>query len=198
MSVIGKSKNVVHALFLTVGLILPCFYSNDVALANNASHKSSEPIDITKEPTPKDWKRFMKQSEKKRFKMWKYFSAKGAKLGSWSWGWRIGWVRTCTFSKARFCGDILKAGLFDDAVVVRSETAVRMGNRYENSKNKIAIDLLKKAYMNKRNHRRGKPLFVQNRILYSIRQIGGEHAMTAGRRLAKAHPMSESYWNRLQ
>ncbi len=186
-----------RALFCTATALIAFVYSNNPIMAASKSKLRSELLDITKEPNTKDWKRFIKQPEKARKKMWNYFEARGENLGSWSWGWRIGWVRTCTFSKARFCGEILKSALFDDAVVVRSEAAVRIGKRYEDSKNATVINLLTKAYANKRNIRRGKPLFVQNRILYALRQVGGDSAIATATKLAKSHPQSQSYWSRL-
>jgi len=161
------------------------------------TNRQFQVFDITKEPNRKDWKRFIKQDPKKRQQMWNFYSRQSLKLGSWSWGWRIGWVRTCTFSREAYCATILKSALFDDAVVVRSEAAIQMGKRYENSQSAIVINLLAKAYDNHENFRRGKPLFVQNRILFAIKQVGGDSAIQTGTALARENRHANSYWQKI-
>jgi hypothetical protein len=167
---------------------------SDSAFGAKKRPNSTEPIDIAKEPSQKDWKRFINSSETRRLKFWSYFAKRGKGFRDWNWAWRVGWVRSCTLSRKKYCAQILSYGLFDKAMVVRSEAAQRVGQRYENTKDPLAIKLLTKAYRNKANSRGGKPLFVQKRILYALRQIGGDPARTAAATLAKDHPESQRYW----
>ena len=167
------------------------------AVAQGGRRATLEPLDISKEPTPADWRYFIKAAEGERERLWTYHTARGTQLGQWAWGWRLGWVRACGQSARAYCLEVLRQGLFDKALVVRAETATRIGRRFEGTGSPEAVDWLVKAYGNPRNLRRGKPLFVQPRILFAIRRVGGAAALAAGERLASVHPDAKAYWARL-
>lgn len=156
-----------------------------------------EPLDIRKEPKQADWRYFLKAPEIEREKLWAYHAGKGLNLGQWAWGWRLGWVRACDKSARPYCQDVLRQALFDDALVVRADAATRIGRLYEGSANGDVARLLAKAYRNPKNLRRGKPLFVQPRILFAMRRIGGDEALKLGETLAARHPESKGYWAKL-
>lgn len=162
------------------------------------AQRAVEGFDIMAEPTPSDWSHFIKSPEPRRMKLWDYQVKRGKRLKDWSWGWRLGWVRTCRLSHQVYCAEILRQALFDKALVVRAEAATQLGRRHEGSRDANTIRLLTKAFADPRNLRGGKPLFVQNRILFSLRQIGGNDAMASGRALATQHRESMVYWARLE
>lgn len=185
-----------HPLALHILLAILTAVISLPAAADRAK-SSPEAFNLKAEPGKRDWQNFLRADEKTRAKLWSYHVKKGYSLKDWSWGWRLGWVRSCTYSTQPYCRIVLKQALFDRALVVRAECAKRLGLRYENTKNEQVINLLISAYKDKRNLRNHKPMFVQNRILYALRQIGGPEALASAARLAKAHPHSHSYWQRL-
>ena len=148
-------------------------------------------------PSRPDWQTFMQASDESRLKLWTYQTNRGRHLHDWSWGWRLGWVRACGRSEATFCAGVLQEALLDKAVVVRAEAASALGRRYEQSANPAVVRLLAEAYGNSRNLRRGKPLFVQRRILYALHQIGGDSALELGGTLAATDPSAMAYWQHL-
>jgi hypothetical protein len=91
----------------------------------------------------------------------------------------------------------MDAALHDQALVVRAEAATRIGRKFEATQNRAVIDLLAGSYRQPRNTRHGKPLFIQQRILFAIHRIGGSEAEKMGLRLAESHPVSLAYWNKL-
>jgi hypothetical protein len=154
-------------------------------------------FDIKAEPAPADWRYFLKAPERERELLWSRQSQRGMKLGHWSWGWRLGWVRACGTSEQAYCGQILRTALFDRALVVRAEAATRLGRRYAGSGDADVVRLLAKAYALGRNVRRGQPLFVHMRILFALRDIGGDDALATGEKLAAAHEATAAYWEKL-
>ena len=144
-----------------------------------------------------DWRYFMKTSEVNRLKLWDYHRRNGRTLADWDWGWRLAWVRVCTYSRQPPCSGILHQALFDQAMVVRAEAATRVGQRYAQSGNRAAIGALAQAFQNPSNWRHGKVLFVQKRILYSLKEIGGQKALATASKLAAKDPEAGTYWNRL-
>ena len=166
-----------------------------VALGNAAS--SSAPFDIHGEPSPADWRYFIRANEKDREKLWTTHALQGVKLGDWSWGWRLGWVRACGTSQRDYCRDILVTALFDRALVVRAEAATRLGRRLEGTGDKPTMDLMARSYRESRNFRHGHPLYVQHRILFAIHRIGGPYAADLGPKLAGIHPETKSFWHKL-
>jgi hypothetical protein len=153
-------------------------------------------FDFRKAPTPADWRYFLKAPERQREDLWTAHAKTGVKLASWSWQWRLGWVRACGKSDRPYCGVVLEQALFDKAMVVRADSATRLGNRYEGSGSSAVAELLGRAYANPKNLRHGKPLYVQQRILYALRQVGGG-GVEAGKRLAQSHAVTKVYWARL-
>ncbi len=166
--------------------------------AGRPNPNSLEQFRWDQEPKKSDWRYFIKAAEADREKLWSYHVKAGHALGQWSWGWRLGWVRTCSESKADFCGRILRSALFDKALVVRGEAATRFGRRFDGSGNADAVTLLADAYRNEKNTRNGTPLYVQERILFALHEIGGAQAAKAGLRLAATHPTTTVYWKKLE
>ncbi len=162
------------------------------------SPTSLHSFQITTEPARADWRFFIRAPEAGREQLWTYHTAAGRRLGDWSWGWRMGWLRTCARSTRVYCADVMKQGLNDKALVVRAEAATRLGQRFEGSLDQGAVTMLRDAYQNKRNLRHGRPLFVQQRILFALRQIGGDAAKSTGRALAESDTGLRHYWARLE
>ena len=71
-----------------------------------------------------------------------------------------------------------------------------MGDRFEKSKNKDAIDLLSISFKNSSNTRNNKPLFIQTRILDSIYRIGGKHGLVIATKLAETSNETRDYWKK--
>lgn len=188
-----RSPLIAAVLVLVAGLL------GESALFAATTNKSRglEPFNIKNEPQPADWRYFIKASEPERERLWAYHAGKGVKLGGWAWGWRLGWIRVCGASEKTYCQEVLTQALFDKALVVRAEAATRFGRRYEGTANDAIVSVLAKAYKNPRNIRHGKPLFVQQRILFALHRIGGTRARAEGQALAAAHTDSRAYWARL-
>jgi len=166
----------------------------------SSSVDSIEVLDISKSPTQIEWQTFNKLSPAKQQQLWNYHSSKGKKLGNWSWEWRIGWVRSClepSKRKENYCEQIIKDGLEDDALVVRSETVKHLGLSYQGSKDLKIIQLLANTYKNARNYRNQKPLFIQRYILFSLKQIQGKQAHSIGEELAAKNIDTKKYWARI-
>lgn len=176
-------------LVLLAGLLLA---------AGRPNPKNLEQFRWDQEPHGSDWRYFIKASEGDRQKLWDYHTKAGHAFGQWSWGWRLGWVRSCAASKAEFCGKIMRAALTDKALVVRAEAATRLGRRYDGTADGTVVALLADAYRNEKNTRNGAPLFVQERILFALHQIGGQQAEKAGARLAATHKQTAVYWKKLR
>jgi hypothetical protein len=168
------------------------------APSRSAARRTVEGFDIAKEPTPSDWRFFIKAKEASREKLWTYNTRRGKQLGDWAWGWRLGWVRVCAQSDRPYCAAVLEAALVDKALVVRAEAATRIGRRFEGTGDAHAAALLESAFADRRNVRGGKPMFVQARILFALHGIGGEAPRAAGRRLAASHPTLTAYWAKLE
>lgn len=196
-------KNAIWRLLLTLAI------GNSVAPAAvyaTTSTKSSpeakrrtyvEGFDVRRPPAPADWRFFLKAPPATRAQLWAYHSQRGTTLGQWAWGWRLGWVRACGGSNEAYCSDVLRAALFDKALVVRSEAATHIGRRHEATGDTAALELLAKAYVDPRNMRGGRPIFVQERILFAIHRVGGDTALKRGATLAGQHPQLAAYWSRL-
>lgn len=165
--------------------------------AGKPNPRSLEAFRWDQEPKKADWRYFVKAAEADRERLWEHHVKAGRKLGAWSWGWRLGWVRTCSESKAAFCRDVMDQALADKALVVRAEAATRLGRRYEGSGEQAVVSALADAYRNDKNSRNGAPLFVQERILFALHQVGGSQALTAGGRLSAMHPDTKAYWRKL-
>jgi hypothetical protein len=193
---------------LGAGWILPlgltaCLVSFQDIQAVNATTKQAArqlpgAFDIHQAPSQADWQFFLRTPAAKRLELWSYHKSKKLQLKDWAWGWRLGWVRACGDDKNAACSDILSAALQDKALVVRAEAATQIGRLFEDTSNQKAVELLASAYNNPRNLRRGKPLFVQSRILFALSRIGGKKALDAAQSLAKSNPQMQLYWSKLR
>lgn len=151
-----------------------------------------------KAPTLSDWRFFQEMKDGERESLWMHHARQGLALKDWIWGWRMAWVKACTFAKEDYCGALLETALSDKAMVVRAEAATRLGERLEGKQDARAIQILAEAFKNPRNIRNGKPLFVQQRILFAIKQIGGAHGDQVGTDLVKSDKQSAAYWSALR
>ena len=150
-------------------------------------------------PTKAEWQHFHKMSDAQLAKLWSYQTGRGNKsLSDWSWQWRMGWLQRCvTQSLGVICQPILLTGLKDDAMVVRAEAAMRIGDRFAGKSSSTLIDAMTAAYKDPRNTRNGSPLFVCDRILEALGKIGGKRASSVAARLAKAYPETKEYWAKI-
>ena len=188
-----------NTLFLSIFLTLSGFIGplSAAAMLPARQSRSVESFNISAEPTKTDWQYFLDADPHFRSSLWQYQNQRGKDLKDWSWQWRLGWVRACTDSNEHYCAKIFTAALSDKAVVVRADAATRLGRRFEGTGNTWATNALVQAYQNPKNSRHGSPLYVQQRILFSLKQIGGSKANAAGGRIARAHPGSAAYWEKI-
>lgn len=156
-------------------------------------------FDPAKAPTTADWRYFMRLDDRAREAIWATESKRGRHLGGWSWGWRMGWVKTCATSKRAYCTVILHAALSDKALVVRAEAAVRLGLRHEGEGDGSAFAALAQAYKNPKNYRHGQPLYIAERLLYAMHLVaeGDELSQARTAALAQKHPRTRAYWQKL-
>ena len=175
-------------------LTLNCF------LLFPGASKAGEPLDITVQPSKAEWQHFNKMNQAQLSKLWQFQVGRGHKnLGDWAWQWRLGWIRQCLGeSLPKLCPDILQQGLTDEAMVVRAEAATALGVIYRGRPEERIIKNLSKSYLDPRNVRHGSPLFVCDRILAALRNIGGELADETATRLANKHPSTAAYWAKMQ
>jgi hypothetical protein len=166
--------------------------------APKGARRTVEGFEIAKEPTPADWRFFIKAKESSRERLWTYNVRRGMGLGHWAWGWRLGWVRVCAASPKAYCTRILEDALKDKALVVRAEAATRIGRRFEGTGDAKVAALLAEAFGDPRNVRGGKPMFVLARILFALQRLGGDAPRETGRRLAGSHPELAAYWAKLE
>ena len=161
---------------------------------------AGEPLDITVQPSKAEWQHFNKMNQAQLSKLWQFQVGRGHKsLGDWAWQWRLGWIRQCLGGALpKLCPEILQQGLTDEAMVVRAEAATALGVIYRGQANERIIKNLAKSFMDPRNVRRGSPLFVCDRILAALRNIGGELADETATRLANKHPSTAAYWAKMQ
>ena len=159
--------------------------------------KSIEEFEVSKEPEKRDWQSFHKAEPGFRAELWKYHQKRQIDFSAWSWGWRMGWVRACSNDPKGYCADILEKALSDKALVVRAEAATQLGRIFDNSKNEKFSNLLLKALNNPKNFRNKKPLFVQQRILFAIKQIGHADTIEQSNTASKAHPDLAVYWSKI-
>lgn len=189
-------------IFLSMFLTLPALYCR-VALAAISpgsaprAAQTAETFNIAAEPMPSDWKYFLNAPASFRQGLWQYNIERGKELKHWAWQWRLGWVRACTESADQYCQQIFKAALSDRAVVVRADAAARLGRRFAGTSNSWAAGLLLAAARDPRNLRHGQPLYIQQRILFALKQIGGSKNLLAAETIARANKKSAAYWDKL-
>ena len=188
MNSFGKHLELLHTHFLWVILLI----------SGSANAGSLSTLDIQNAPNKGDWQRMRSMSEPELTKLWEFHHAQGKHLSNWAWQWRMGWLQTCnTPSHPKRCLEIFSEGVRDPAMVVRAEAATQIGGLYENSKNVQAVEWLKTAWRNPNNIRGGKPLFVCERILQSLRRIGGKDAHTIATKFASEYPETKVYLRKL-
>ena len=147
--------------------------------------------------TQEDWRSFMSATDQWRKELWAKHTKDKKGLKDWSWTWKMGWIKTCVPINEDWCAAILQEGLGDRAALVRSKAAEALGLRYDGTANPAGIEALRVAFANPRNIHRGKPMFVANRILYAIHQIGGDLDASTGQALASQFPETQKYWQQL-
>lgn len=158
--------------------------------------------DWQKSPSEAAWKSFIKMPQSKKAELWKKLTHAGTSFENLAWEWRLAWVKACSISDQAWCSSILQYGLFDRALVVRAETAARLGDRFAGTGHKPALRLLATAYAVQQNRKAsarapGEPLYVQYRILHAIKQIGGASGLQLGERLAQDNSGTADYWKLL-
>ncbi|NRA63753.1 MAG: hypothetical protein HRU19_04675 [Pseudobacteriovorax sp.] len=176
------------SLFLA---ILPAIYQP------NLQAKSLEALDIKQSPDKPTWTAFMQSSDQERQDLWSYHANQGKSLENWSWEWRIAWLKVCIRTPSPYCSRIFYQGAVDQAAVVRGETASLLGKRFADSQNKDVVDLLIYSYDLPNRYRHPNPLFVEKRILFALKQIGGERALRLAAKRAKSKEKTWSYWKKL-
>ncbi len=163
----------------------------------NAGTNTWKSFSMKKEPKALDWKNFFESSDISKKQMWNKLVKKQQNFKELHWSWRMAWVKSCTFSNENYCLSLLKEALIKDkALVVRAEAASRIGDRFEKSANKDAVDLLQLSFKNGSNTRNNKPLFIQTRILDSIYRIGGKHGLVIATKLAETSDETKDYWKK--
>jgi hypothetical protein len=163
------------------------------------SPQDLDKLQISQSPSRSQWLTFHQWPEAERLAFWQSQVKSGIKLSDWAWEWRVAWVRQCKSLEDTPCGTILEQGLSDPAMVVRAESASHLGQIYAGSGRQDVLNQLQNAYGLKDNVRRGKPLFVQKRILFAMGQIAGgdETKLEQAKILSASHPSLLKYWNKL-
>lgn len=169
-------------------------------LLNPNTGAGAEALDISSPPSKAEWQHFNRMNQAQLTKLWNYQVARGHKnLGAWAWQWRLGWLRQCVGQAIpKICAELLDQGLKDDAMVVRAEAATTIGIIYRGRPKERIIKNLEKSFMDARNVRHGSPLFVCDRILGALQNIGGELADETATRLANRYPATAEYWAKLR
>lgn len=83
-------------------------------------------------------------------------------------------------------------------MVVRAEAATALGTLYRGKPNQEIIKSLAAAFEDPRNVRNGSPLFVCDRILAALRNMGGVNADKVATNLANKFPQTASYWAKMR
>lgn len=144
-------------------------------------------------PSAENWQAFLAKSDETRLQEWARIQSSGLAFEDLSWEWRLAWVRTCSTAASSICGDIMQLGLFDKALVVRAESATRLGQRFAGTGHPPALRLLRTAYSIQQNSRSKEPMFVQYRILQALNQIGGE-GLAIGKHISLNSTSTSRYW----
>ena len=178
-------------LLIVIGLTLSAYSMTSLAARLPGEFK------IKEEPSEEDWRYFMSQTHEWRESLWKYHNGLGETYKSWSWAWRIGWIKSCRSKKTGYCGDVFTNAIADDALVVRNEIAKTIGLRFSDTGDSEAIKNLEKMLKDSRNFRNDQPLFIHETILFSLKQIGGDGHKVAAKYAQKFDKLAK-YWQRLE
>jgi hypothetical protein len=168
--------------------------------SERAKESAELTLDPAKAPSPVEWRRFMEMPVKEIEALWLSNAHRGNHLAAWDWKWRLGWVRVCAgenSNRLEFCQSLLEGALDDKALVVRAESAAAIGTILEGSKDPSASRKLLTTLRDEKNTRRGTPVMVQKRALYSILKIGHPDSIKEAGQLAAMHPDLKSYWEKL-
>ena len=184
-----------EALALVKGLVLGLAFTSTLANATSEHQAFDQKIP----PTKAEWQHFHKMSDSEAIKFWKFQADRGVKrLRDWSWQWRMGWINRCSAGlKDSVCKGILLDGLLDNAMVIRAEAATSIGKRFAGKANSELLVALQNAYVDPRNSRNGNPLFVYERILEALNNLGDERAVKIATRLADSHDDTKAYWGNI-
>lgn len=177
-------------------LILSCGLSGSLnpILASDSKFKIDTP------PTTAEWQHFNRMNVAQLKHLWRHHESRGfKKLGDWAWQWRMGWMRRCSEgTMAELCTNLVLQGLKDDAMVVRAEAANTIGVIYRGKPDQAVIKALTDSYLDPRNVRNGSPLFVCDRILTALHNLGGPLADSTAVGLANKFPTTAAYWSKVR
>jgi hypothetical protein len=154
-------------------------------------------FDHKKEPSPQDWRYFLKLSTQSQELLWRSFVKKGVNLRDWSWAWRLGWIRACTGNQNKFCEQIFNDGLQDRALVVRAEAITALGRNYEKTEREEIVRKIALAAADKRNFRNKRPMYISQRAIFSLHNVGGEKALKEASKIARTDPVLEVYFKKI-
>lgn len=149
------------------------------------------------EPSKQDWAYFMSQTNEWRLNLWNYHKKTNEKFDTWNWAWKIGWIKSCGQSPASYCSEIFRRAENDPALVVRNEYAKALGIRYSETKDPKSNTVLLKMLKDPLNFHKNKPLFIQETILFSLKQIGGT-GLADAKKITKKYPRLATYVKRLE
>lgn len=167
-----------------------------LALVLSANALGAANFDPHQQASTTDWQYFMRASPEWRRHLFTEFEHQGVKYPDWAWSWRLGWLQTCE-KAGDWCTALVIKALSDKALVVRAQAATTLGRLYDGTQNPEIIANLAAAFQNPHNRRAGKGLFVLQRILFAIYQIGGPVAHKTAGDLAASDPSSAAYWQKL-
>jgi hypothetical protein len=185
-----RSPKFFHALVLAYGLL--------ASITGTSASETKFKIDVP--PTAAEWQHFNRMNAAQLKRLWSYQENRGFKgLGDWAWQWRMGWMRRCSEgSMPELCTNLILQGLKDEAMVVRAEAANTIAVIYRGKPDPTIIKELSNAYADPRNVRNGSPLFVCDRILSALHNMGGPLADTTAIRLANKFPTTAAYWSKVR
>lgn len=194
-----RKNAVTELVFAVMGLLMFSLIIDGPRLAYGAPIAAGATLIPRQEPTSGDWQVFKHLTPERRAALWQDMSKQAPTLSAWSWQWRLGWVSSCEGDreKSSYCQKIFQQGLIDSALVVRSTTATAIGRTYAGTADDSAIDMLAGSYARSHNFRHTKPLFISERILFALKEIGGDRAKKVAGDLATKHATSKKYWQRI-
>ncbi|MFK7871642.1 MAG: hypothetical protein AB8C84_00525 [Oligoflexales bacterium] len=158
-------------LFLRKSLSAFILLAISVVLAPSQT-KSENMLKFSQSPQTRQWKQFMKMKPGDYQMLWDSLSLAGEGFSSWSWEWKIGWVRTCK-KKAGYCRELLLLAVEDPAAVVRSASAQKIANLYYQSGDKDFLSILLKEMQKDRNKKLKSSWPVEKQLSLTRRCILG-------------------------
>ena len=177
------------------------FLLSPIALGNSAAQ-----LNYQEAPTKTEWQFFIKSPKEFKSRLW-VDSQSGEKKGLavWSWQWRLGWLRACKkfadLPKAKnpkWCKTIEKLAVRDNALVVRSEAVQVLKSKSSFYSEKRLLKLIQMAFEHPGNYRNKKPLFIINRILFALHELGTPKALKLLSHLSSKDPRLREYAKKLK